>query len=115
MRSGYGTSLTIEVTANVTTAATFTNSATVVSITSPDPNTANNTATNLTAAVPPSNRPTLGISAENNLVVLRWTGAFTLQCAPTVTGVYTNVPGATSPFSVNPALSPRAFYRLLVP
>lgn len=115
LTNGQSLSMTIEVTVNVTNATAFTNSATVVSITSPDSNTPNNTGTNIASAVPPASRPVLDIGLQNNLVVLRWTGAFTLQCASNATGVYTNVPGATSPFSVNPDLAPRAFYRLLVP
>ena len=65
--------------------------------------------------MPPSNRPLLEIALENNQVVLRWTGAFILQFAPTATGVYTNVSGATSPFGINPALASGAFYRLVSP
>ena len=47
-----------------------------------------------------------------NAVVLNWTDpAFALQAAPAVTGVYTNIPGALSPYT-NPAAGPKQFFRL---
>jgi hypothetical protein len=45
-------------------------------------------------------------------VILTWTNAlFALQSAPAVTGVYTNVPGAASPYT-NAITAPQRFYRL---
>jgi hypothetical protein len=42
----------------------------------------------------------LTIEKSGQNVVLRWTNpAFSLQSAPAVTGVYTNIPGATSPYT----------------
>ncbi|HSU54117.1 MAG TPA: LamG domain-containing protein, partial [Candidatus Dormibacteraeota bacterium] len=44
---------------------------------------------------------------------ITWTGTGgVLQAAPTVTGSYTNVPGATSPYTVPTSSSPQLFYRL---
>ena len=45
-------------------------------------------------------------------VVLTWTNsAFALQAAPAVTGSYTNIPGATSPYT-NAITAPQEFFRL---
>jgi uncharacterized repeat protein (TIGR03803 family) len=45
-------------------------------------------------------------------VLLSWGNpVFTLQAAPTVIGAYTNVPGATSPYT-NPITSPQQYFRL---
>jgi hypothetical protein len=46
-------------------------------------------------------------------MVLSWitNATVTLQAAPAVTGAYTNVPGAVSPYSV-PATDPQKFFRL---
>jgi hypothetical protein len=44
--------------------------------------------------------------------VLGWTNArFHLQSAPFVTGPFTNLPAATSPY-VNPLTAPKQFFRL---
>jgi hypothetical protein len=43
--------------------------------------------------------PRLYITPEVNGGVVTWTGPGTLQAAGTVTGTYTNVPGATSPYT----------------
>ena len=43
-----------------------------------------------------------------------WFGSGTLQAAPEVTGTYTNVPGASSPYSVTPLTDPRQFFRVRV-
>jgi hypothetical protein len=46
------------------------------------------------------------------LLVLTWTNSsFSLQAAPTVTGVYTNIPDAASPFAVAPS-GRQGFFRL---
>ncbi|HZM04147.1 MAG TPA: choice-of-anchor tandem repeat GloVer-containing protein, partial [Candidatus Saccharimonadales bacterium] len=52
-----------------------------------------------------------------NHVVLTWNdpaAVFSLQSAPTVTGVFTNVPGASSPFT-NAVTSAQQFFRLAAP
>ena len=57
-------------------------------------------------------RPNLNIVRSGNSVVLSWTNStYTLQAAPNTTGAYTNIPGATSPFT-NSLLSSRRFFRL---
>ncbi len=54
----------------------------------------------------------LTIQKANQTVILSWTNAaFSLYAAPVVTGVYTNVPNATSPYT-NPISGPQKFYRL---
>ncbi len=46
-------------------------------------------------------------------LVLSWTNAgFNLQSAPAVTGTFTNIPGATSPYT-NPVTGPQQFFRLM--
>jgi hypothetical protein len=53
----------------------------------------------------------LTIQSLGNSVVLSWADpAFALQAAPTLTGIYTNIPGATSPCT-NPAAGPQRFFR----
>jgi len=48
----------------------------------------------------------------NNQLVLSWTNAgFNLQSAPAVFGPFTNLPGATSPFT-NALTAPQQFFRL---
>jgi hypothetical protein len=55
----------------------------------------------------------LTIQRAGGALVLSWTnGAFALQAAPEVTGVYTNIPGAASPYT-NPASASRQFFRLI--
>jgi hypothetical protein len=54
----------------------------------------------------------LAIQLSGNSAQLTWNnGGYTLLAAPVVTGPYTNVPGATSPYST-PASGPRMFFRL---
>lgn len=58
--------------------------------------------------------PTLAIQLINGSVILNWndpTASFFLQAAPDVGGVYTNVVGATVPFT-NILSGPAAFFRL---
>ena len=46
-------------------------------------------------------------------IILQWSNpAFALQAAPTVTGIYNNIPGATSPYT-NAISGPQRFYRLI--
>ncbi len=54
----------------------------------------------------------LNIQQIDGAVVLSWSNqSFGLQTAPTVTGVYTNVPGATSPYT-NVITGPQEYFRL---
>ncbi len=49
----------------------------------------------------------------NNQLVLSWTNSgFTLQSSPFATGTFTNIPGATSPYT-NSFAAPRQFFRLI--
>ena len=53
----------------------------------------------------------LTIKQSGTNVVLTWTNsAFGLQAAPAVTGTYTNIPGAASPYT-NPITGPQKFFR----
>ncbi len=57
----------------------------------------------------------LAISKSGNNVTLTWANsAFNLQAAPSVTGTYTNVPGATSPYTI-PAGGAERYFRLVWP
>jgi outer membrane protein assembly factor BamB len=61
------------------------------------------------SSVPP---PRLDFQLLSNEVVLSWTNAgFTLQSAPIVTGTFTNIPAATSPYT-NALTGPQQFFRL---
>ena len=70
---------------------------------------------------PPSNilrasRPRALIFKKlNNQLVLSWTKAgFTLQSAPLASGTFTNIPGATSPYT-NSMTSAQQYFRLTTP
>jgi hypothetical protein len=55
----------------------------------------------------------LNFQWTDSAVVLSWTNAaFALQSAPTVSGVYTNVPGASSPYT-NAVTGLQMFFRLV--
>jgi hypothetical protein len=54
---------------------------------------------------------TVAIGWQGNQVRINWDGPGTLQAAPEVTGSYTNVSGATSPYLTTPTAA-RMFYRL---
>jgi len=57
--------------------------------------------------------PSLIIQSSGQAVILSWsTPAFSLQSAPAVTGTYTNVPDATSPYT-NTISGPQQFFRLI--
>jgi hypothetical protein len=58
--------------------------------------------------------PTLAISLANSTnAVVTWTNpGYNLQTAPDVTGTYTNIPAATSPYT-NAITSGRQFFRLI--
>lgn len=58
--------------------------------------------------------PSLILQSSGQAVILSWSNpAFSLQAAPAVTGTYTNVLGATSPYT-NSITCPQQFFRLLV-
>ena len=60
-------------------------------------------------------RPYLNIQRLNQQAVLSWTNAgFNLQSAPTITSTFTNIPGATSPYT-NPISEPQQYFRLTKP
>jgi hypothetical protein len=59
-----------------------------------------------------SSIPYLGFQRIKNQAVLRWTNAaFGLQSGSTVNGTFTNIPGATSPYT-NPIIGAQRFFRL---
>jgi hypothetical protein len=54
----------------------------------------------------------LGFQRVNTQLVLSWTNpVFHLQAAPRLTATFTNVPGASSPYT-NTASGPQQFFRL---
>jgi hypothetical protein len=54
----------------------------------------------------------LNFQTAGNQMVLSWANAaFGLQSAPAVTGTFTNIPGAASPFT-NPISGTQQFFRL---
>jgi uncharacterized repeat protein (TIGR03803 family) len=56
--------------------------------------------------------PALNIQVRGTDVILNWSDpAFSLQAAPSLTDVFTNVPAATSPYT-NPISGPQQFFRL---
>lgn len=64
------------------------------------------------AAAQPSPIP-LNIGYSGNAAVLSWTNsAFSLWASPNVSGNYTNVPGAASPYT-NTSTDPQRFFRLI--
>ena len=55
----------------------------------------------------------LTLQLLDNQLVLSWTNAaFHLQCAPTITAPFTNMPGATSPYT-NFMTGAQSFFRLI--
>ena len=55
----------------------------------------------------------LSIQVSGSAVILTWTNStFTLQAAPTPSGVYTNIPGAVSPYTNN-ICTPAQCFRLV--
>jgi hypothetical protein len=64
------------------------------------------------SSIPP---PRLDFQKLNNQLVLSWTNSgFNLQSAPFATGTFTNVPGATSPYT-NSMNGARQYFRLAMP
>jgi hypothetical protein len=67
-----------------------------------------------TPPVGPTPEP-LSISVVGSDVVLTWTSSqFNLQASPGVTGTYTNIPGATSPYTY-PISGGQRYFRLIYP
>lgn len=57
----------------------------------------------------------LNITRSGNDITLTWSdSSFTLQAAPSVSGTFTNVPGATSPYTI-PATEAGQYFRLIWP
>ncbi|HEX5219705.1 MAG TPA: hypothetical protein VFZ59_09070 [Verrucomicrobiae bacterium] len=54
----------------------------------------------------------LEFSRQGNNLLLTWPTGFTLQSSTVVTGPYTDVPAATSPYAVDMTLEPQRFFRL---
>ena len=52
---------------------------------------------------------TMSIVPVGAQLQISWTGTGTLQAAGAVTGTYTNIPGATSPYLLSPTGSGRFF------
>lgn len=52
-----------------------------------------------------------GTRLEGGTIILEWNGGGNLQSAPTVTGPWSNVAGAATPFSIAPS-DPQQFYRI---
>jgi hypothetical protein len=60
-----------------------------------------------------SSSSSLAASHQGNNIVITWSGTGTLQSSPTVTGPWTNMPSAVSPYST-PANQNAQFYRLQI-
>lgn len=59
------------------------------------------------------NPPTITLQRSGDALVLSWPNSeFGLQAAPQATGIYTNIPGATSPYT-NAITGPQQFFRLI--
>ena len=72
----------------------------------------NSVGTAVSASVVVNVAPVLLSQRQGNSWVLTWTGPFVLQAAPTVTGPYTDVVGATSPYKPDPTQAAQKFFRL---
>ena len=59
-------------------------------------------------------QPRMSIRLEGGLVIISWTGDGRLQCATQVTGPWSDVPGATNPYTTQ-AVGAHKFYRLICP
>lgn len=57
----------------------------------------------------------LASSFDGTALTLNWSGDAVLQAAPTVTGVYTNVPDAFPPYVITDLTAPQMYYRLATP
>ncbi len=56
--------------------------------------------------------PRVVAKASGNNLVLTWADGYTLQSASSVNGTFTDVAGATSPYSFDTTTSPEQFFRL---
>jgi hypothetical protein len=57
--------------------------------------------------------PSLSATSQNSKVILKWSDpTLQLQAAPTVTGPYNVVPGATSPYTNTVPVSSEGFFQL---
>jgi uncharacterized delta-60 repeat protein len=71
-----------------------------------------NSFTNISTVLPPVRITTVYSAGK---LILSWTsGIGTLQSGPVVSGPYTNVPGASSPYTNNNLTLPQLFYRVKV-
>jgi hypothetical protein len=59
-------------------------------------------------------RPTLAWANFGGHLTLTWSGGATLQSAPEPDGSFVNIPGASSPYPLDPLDSSRRFFRLLL-
>ncbi|MGN6553954.1 MAG: putative Ig domain-containing protein [Verrucomicrobiota bacterium] len=59
--------------------------------------------------------PMLESAYDGSSLTLSWIGSAVLQSAPTVTGVYTNVPDAVSPYIITDLSQPQQYFRLVQP
>lgn len=65
-------------------------------------------------SLPPASAPQLNIIPSGENVIVTWPAepaGYNLQSAPTITGTFTNIPGATSPYT-NLVAEPQRFFRL---
>jgi hypothetical protein len=62
-----------------------------------------------------ANLPQILINYASGALTLSWSGGGTLQAAPVVTGPYTNVLGASSPYAITPLTEPSMFFRVRLP
>ncbi|HWI55725.1 MAG TPA: hypothetical protein VNZ22_00760, partial [Bacillota bacterium] len=64
----------------------------------------------LTPVVPP-----LTFTYSRSRLTFTWSGSSVLQTAPSLTGTFTNVPSATSPYVITNLSQANRFYRLVAP
>jgi hypothetical protein len=59
--------------------------------------------------------PTLNSQFSSTGITLTWPSPYVLQWSSSVTGPYTDVPGATSPYFYNTVTNPQKFFRIVAP
>jgi hypothetical protein len=59
--------------------------------------------------------PQISYTLNAGTLTLTWPGGGSLLASPNVTGPYTNVPGAGSPWPITPLNAPSLFFRVLAP
>lgn len=59
--------------------------------------------------------PQIYYTNASGTLTLTWAGGGSLLASPNVTGPYTNVPGAASPWPITPLSEPSMFFRVLAP